>query len=290
MNPAIPIFNIDSLKSDNNHKDVFFFDSVIQLRNNRLNQPYRSSYYGIAICIGGKGKLEANLVDYDITKGSVIAMSPQIIKQWKYFSDDYDTIAVFFTNAFISKHFLDINYFEKFSFFDSDANHVIHFKLEEVMHLTRLFKHIEAMLKTTHPHQNEIVASYINILLFEYLSIFNQKHFQQNIHQTRSQQIAKDFKIFVNENFTKERSVKFYADLQFVTPKHLSEVIKMELGKTASDYIAEMVVLEAKVLLQNQKLTIAQIADNLAFSDQSVFGKYFKNLTLMSPLAYRQSI
>jgi len=82
--------------------------------------------------------------------------------------------------------------------------------------------------------------------------------------------------------------VQHYADELNVSRKYLSEVIKKHSGKTASDWISEMVILEAKVLLQNKKMSINQISDLLHFSDQSVFGRFFKNYEGISPLEYRK--
>lgn len=84
--------------------------------------------------------------------------------------------------------------------------------------------------------------------------------------------------------------MRFYASLLHVTPKHLSEVVKAQTGRTAGEWIDQSVILEAKVLLQQKELSISQVADALHFSDQSVFGKFFKVNTGVSPLAYRQSL
>jgi len=67
----------------------------------------------------------------------------------------------------------------------------------------------------------------------------------------------------------------------------LSAAIKEASGKTAGDWMTEMLMLEAKVLLQDKQLTIAQIADQLKFIDPSHFGKFFKAQTGVSPLAFR---
>jgi AraC family transcriptional regulator, transcriptional activator of pobA len=65
------------------------------------------------------------------------------------------------------------------------------------------------------------------------------------------------FKKLVTIHFTKQRSVKFYAYLLFISPKHLSETIKSETSKLASEWIGETVVLETKILLQESALSIA---------------------------------
>ena len=48
-------------------------------------------------------------------------------------------------------------------------------------------------------------------------------------------------------------------------------------------------LLEAKALLQNQQLSVAQIADLLHFADQSAFGRFFRKSIGLSPTAYKQA-
>ncbi|MCB0458901.1 MAG: AraC family transcriptional regulator, partial [Flavobacteriaceae bacterium] len=59
-------------------------------------------------------------------------------------------------------------------------------------------------------------------------------------------------------------------------------------GKSTSQLINEIVVMEAKIMLDNPKLTISQIAQELQFSNQSFFGKFFKKNTGISPSNYRK--
>ena len=74
-----------------------------------------------------------------------------------------------------------------------------------------------------------------------------------------------------------------------ILPKHLSNVIKELTGKSASQWIDDYVVLEAKTLLKSTNLTILQISEELHFANQSFFGKYFKQHTGLSPMRYRRS-
>ena len=60
-------------------------------------------------------------------------------------------------------------------------------------------------------------------------------------------------------------------------------------GKSASQWIDDYVVLEAKTLLKSTNLTILQISEELHFANQSFFGKYFKQHTGLSPMRYRRS-
>lgn len=88
--------------------------------------------------------------------------------------------------------------------------------------------------------------------------------------------------------FRSQRNVTAYADQLTLTSKYLTETVKEITRKTAGEIIDDFVILEAKLLLDNPALSISEIADELHFSDQSFFGKYFKRHTGFSPKEYRQ--
>ena len=92
----------------------------------------------------------------------------------------------------------------------------------------------------------------------------------------------------LNSNFKTEREVRFYADKLCVTAKHLSHVVKEVVGKSALDIIEEYVITESKALLLSTNMSIQQIGENLNFPSLSVFGKYFRRITGISPSEYRK--
>ena len=79
----------------------------------------------------------------------------------------------------------------------------------------------------------------------------------------------------------------YFADRLCISPKHLSMVVKKVSGRTASDWIDDYVILQAKQLLRSSSLTIQEVSRELNFSNQSFFGKYFKKHVGMSPSEYR---
>ncbi|GAB3886688.1 helix-turn-helix domain-containing protein [Spirosoma agri] len=83
------------------------------------------------------------------------------------------------------------------------------------------------------------------------------------------------------------RLVSQYADWLTISPNHLNKVIKGRTGKSPSVWIDERIVLEAKVLLFQSGLSIAQIAHELGFEDQSTFGKLFRKYAQVSPTDFR---
>jgi AraC-like DNA-binding protein len=84
--------------------------------------------------------------------------------------------------------------------------------------------------------------------------------------------------------------VSFYSTELCITPEYLSRIMKTYSGKSVNVWIREARLSEAKVLLRHPEYTIQQIADELTFSDQSAFGKFFKKHTGKSPLEYKKSL
>jgi len=71
-----------------------------------------------------------------------------------------------------------------------------------------------------------------------------------------------------------------------ITPKYLNTVVREVKGISASQIIANAVIMEAKSRLKSSTDTVQQIAISLNFPNQSFFTKYFKRNTGMTPSEY----
>ena len=105
--------------------------------------------------------------------------------------------------------------------------------------------------------------------------------------QPRAAQLFDRFMQLLGTYHTKERSLQFYADRMFLTPKYVSGMIRSYSGKGALEWINSYVVLEAKMMLRYTDMSVQEVAYALNFPTQSAFGKYFKLQTGCSPRAYR---
>lgn len=100
---------------------------------------------------------------------------------------------------------------------------------------------------------------------------------------------VRDFIRLVHANFSRERSVSFYASALCVSPKYLSSMVKEATGRTAARWIDDYVIMEAKNLLRYSGKNVQQVAYTLNFPNQSAFGKYFKHITGMSPTEFQKN-
>lgn len=84
--------------------------------------------------------------------------------------------------------------------------------------------------------------------------------------------------------------VSEYAELLHVSPNHLNKVVRDVTNQSPSKWIDETLVLEAKVLLFQSKLSISEIATELGLLDASYFSRLFKKYVGVSPLEFRKRI
>lgn len=95
------------------------------------------------------------------------------------------------------------------------------------------------------------------------------------------------FKQLLAERFREIREVQAYADLLHITPLYLNEVIKTVTGFTASYWINQQVLLEAKRMLYYTMLDVKQVAYELGYIDHVYFSRFFKKHTGTTALAFR---
>ena len=99
---------------------------------------------------------------------------------------------------------------------------------------------------------------------------------------SRSQEIVLDFIKLVSNQYLEEKSVDFYAQKMMISTRHLSTVLKQEIGKSASEVISEFILNAAKAKLSSTRKPINVIARELQFSDQYSFSHFFKHIFIIS--------
>ena len=93
---------------------------------------------------------------------------------------------------------------------------------------------------------------------------------------------------YIEEHLTEKIELAQVADHVSLSRTYASAIFREELGITMSEFILKERMLEAKRMLRDTDLTVAAIADRLAFCSQSYFTKNFTALEGMTPVEYRR--
>lgn len=186
---------------------------------------------------------------------------------------------------------LQIDFRQRSNFYiDTRHNAIAHIPHAELMAIAPYYPLLKTNMEKNRAESSEIVRGLVRAFSYTVISLMQIYHKSENTNTDvvpRNQQLFDKFMALLKLHHTAERSVKFYAERLYLTPNYLSGVIKAYSGKSATEWINEYVILEAKIMLRNTDLSIQEIAYRLNFVTQSAFGKYFKSQTGMGPKCYR---
>lgn len=94
---------------------------------------------------------------------------------------------------------------------------------------------------------------------------------------------------YMRRNCAQKVSLDDVARHVYLSRAYLSTLFKEETGQSLFAYLTQVRVEKGKRLLEDQTLSLAQVAVQCGFEDQSYFSKIFKRETGMSPKKYRDS-
>ena len=178
----------------------------------------------------------------------------------------------------------------EFPYFDLEAEHIINVSDEESALIQQAFRDIIGEHERFTHEKDHVLRNFIHILLLRIREIHRPHASRIREAATRSTILANHFKRLVEQRFIEERSVARYAEMLYISPKHLTDVVKEVLGRTPREVIDHTLLLEAKVLLGSTSKTVSEIAHELHFADQSHFGKFIKQHTGLTPGALRAKL
>jgi transcriptional regulator len=155
--------------------------------------------------------------------------------------------------------------------------------IERLIEAIRCRETIQTCLKP------QIVSALVQAFCYEVIDAYitNSKEEVQSKKQTRKDKIFQNFLVALHHNFHLHRDVQFYATQQHLTRRYFSTLIHEVSGKTPLQWITLFVITEAKRLLSNPKISVKEVADKLNFTEQSFFGRYFKQYAGCSPSEYK---
>jgi AraC-like DNA-binding protein len=259
-------------------------------------RPCRFDCYMVIFCISCNMRLNVNLNSVELKENMMLVNLPgNIIKVEQYGGEDgadLSYIVVAMTKDFIANLSLDV------SKIFNDGMTLVHNPVMKVnsdyaehfhQHLNLISNVISSDINPKKELVNTLASAVFYLISGLWAEAAKNKDEGESMPTSRNRMIFENFMKLVAEHYTKYRNVGFYAEKLCLTPKYLSKLVKMTSGSSAPDWIDAYVILEAKNLLKNSNISIKEIVYMLNFPNQSVFYKFFKAHTGMTPSEYRNS-
>ncbi|MBO5581293.1 MAG: AraC family transcriptional regulator [Bacteroidales bacterium] len=260
-----------------------------------LQYPVRFDGFIIFYLKKGHFTIDVNLNSYELRENSLMIQVPgNIIKVTKFNEERLGDAEMVF--VLISKEFMSGIRFDFLKVFQDSMrlldNPCITLDESQIALANDYFNLARKIISAPFTNKREIIGSLLTSLTYLSTDVWKQRIDEarrktDSQHNARLNQIFERFIALVNEYHCSERGMAFYADKLCLTPKYLSKLIKQASGRSAPDWIDEFVILEAKNLLKYTNMAIKEIVFQLHFPNQSVFYKFFKAHTGMTPSEYR---
>lgn len=101
---------------------------------------------------------------------------------------------------------------------------------------------------------------------------------------------------FISQNKLEEKTIPAIQDIasamamaMAMTPRYLSDALKVETGKTAMENLHLHMIDKAKDMLLGSDATVATVAYDLGFEYPQYFARLSKKKTGMTPAEYRRT-
>ena len=91
------------------------------------------------------------------------------------------------------------------------------------------------------------------------------------------------------EHFKEEITIEKIAKIAFLSRSQFSYFFKLHTGKTYIQFVNELRIEHACILLKNKRFTIEQICYEVGFHNVSNFSRHFKKIKGQTPSAYRKT-
>lgn len=136
------------------------------------------------------------------------------------------------------------------------------------------------ILESTHPAE---LCHWSKTMLDKFLNCVLGTKNQKNLQAVQK---AADY---INQNSEKKITIDEVAQIVYLSPCYLSRIFKQNLGCTLMEYLTQIRVEKAKMMLRNPKYNITQVAEESGFEDPGYFTRVFKKIEGITPSRYKQN-
>ncbi len=282
-------------KVTDNEKIVYKDDRMIIIDNSNVTDtlntsPIKSEWFVALLCIEGESTIYINNEMYSIHKNDILLCHPQTIFEHKITNLDFKYCGFCLSPEYVKQiSLISSNSWNAILFIEN--NPIIALDENESSLFLQYYNLIRSKFETESQHHlKQLIDMLLQAFIYEFHDSMEKRIKIDPPQYNSADNLFISFLDILVNSYPKQRSVSYYAEKLFVTPKYLSAICKEISGETASDLITRYVKKDIENLLKQPNKTIKEIANELDFANLSFFGKYVKRIFGVSPKEYRENI
>ena len=262
---------------------------------------YSSDFYGMnsselshtcmhLLCLAGEGSFVFNERCYHIVKNDLVVVPyPDRVRNLAA----HDDIRVEWLAADYKflQNLLPSNNYSIGGSISLNQDPIIKLSDIQAQHLLDDFHRLRDRMTDSHSlFHRELMGSLCLTMMYDIFEAHAQRE-STNSHTDRTAYIVKQLMALLASGVSRtERDVSYYADRLNVSPKYLSATIKRVTGHSVTSYIDRHTIPILKDYLNDERLSLTQIADLMNFTSLSYFSRYCMKHLGQSPSNYRLSL
>lgn len=269
-------------------ESIACFCTKSDMKNISKIPPVLADMFSFIVVEEGMAHYILNYKEYNVQKGDMLLFSPSMLVSLIGCTDDFRCMNLMCERS-LFEHMLSSNpAFQTYSYyFCRTDTPVVQLKQEIQTAILKCMEQIRLAIFTRNTYQKEIIQSLVYTCMLLVLEVIEERVSSLPVSLGRTERLFHDFMALVVAHYKREHYINFYASRLSVTTTYLSRIIRRQTGKTAAYFLGGMLYAEACRLLTRTDYTAQQIAEELNFSDQSAFGKFFKSKAGVSPHIFR---
>jgi AraC-like DNA-binding protein/quercetin dioxygenase-like cupin family protein len=249
--------------------------------------PHRHPFYEILYVEESNGRHVIDYTSYENISDKVFLICPGQVHYWEDVTEAKGML-IYFNEDFLVDTTLSVNAIWELNLLREMGGAGVTLSEEETEQMEDLVRMMYTEYRRKGQEYASVVRSYLNIFLIQLFRIY-QREKTGYWPQQRTTTLCENFQRLVHSHVSERQSVQFFADRLDVSMGYLNEQVKLYTGLTPGGFIKKAAVTEAKRLIANTNLSMAEIATALGFNDGSYFCRLFKNEIGISPMKFRQS-
>lgn len=275
--PEHPLFSIISMQSD----------KAEELDCSGDGFEISTDFYSISLKQIIEGEIFYGRTKYDFRNGSLICLAPRQVIRIQGLKVKATGMTVLIHEDFLRGTSIQES-IEDANFFSYAVNEALHLSPREETLVRGILATLEQEYEQNHDaFSKEIMISQLNTLL-TYAERFYQRQFRQR-KESQVTSIESRFHSALKATPADHiPSVEDIASQLHMTPRYLSDALKIETGHTALENIHIYQIDRAKNLLLGSDDSVATVAYALGFEYPQYFSRLFKNKVGMTPTEFRQ--
>lgn len=241
-------------------------------------ETYNTDYLEIVFFKKGSGHLILNHDKITISDNSIIFISPFQKREWNLNPEGLDCVVLVFQEDFLNDFFSDKLFtYRLLYFYQLEYPPNMQIDAELIERYYALLAEIKSELVKTRFDSVHIIRSLIYYLLQKLNREYTEKH-HLAIEKNQNNE-AFQFKKLIEIHIKEKQRINDYTELLKVNRIALNKAVKEQFNVTASHLLKQRLLVEIKDYLIHSKLTVAEIAFQLNFSEPNHLMRFFKNQT-----------